>query len=85
MTISGIPPPKILDADGVCSSVRPSLVQFKQCNRFVFLSLSLKPFTNLCPVLARYLLIAAGAETSTWNVRGLAVGVFTIIVISAFY
>ncbi|RDB26216.1 High-affinity methionine permease [Hypsizygus marmoreus] len=32
-------------------------------------------------VLAKYLLVAAGASTSTWRVRGLAVGVFTIIVI----
>ncbi|KAF8150647.1 high affinity methionine permease [Crassisporium funariophilum] len=31
-------------------------------------------------VLAKYLLVAGGGETSTWNVRGLAVGVFTIIV-----
>ncbi|PPR03676.1 hypothetical protein CVT24_007797 [Panaeolus cyanescens] len=32
-------------------------------------------------VLARYLLVAGGREATTWNVRGLAVGVFTIIVI----
>ncbi|KAF9565391.1 high affinity methionine permease [Agrocybe pediades] len=32
-------------------------------------------------VLARYLLVAGGGEASPWNVRGLAVGVFTVIVI----
>ncbi|KAF8071685.1 high affinity methionine permease [Lyophyllum atratum] len=32
-------------------------------------------------VLAKYLLIAGGGETTTWNVRGLAVGAFTVIVI----
>ncbi|PPQ77115.1 hypothetical protein CVT25_010809 [Psilocybe cyanescens] len=32
-------------------------------------------------VLAKYLLVAGGAETTTWNVRGLAVGMFTVIVI----
>ncbi|GLB40162.1 putative high affinity methionine permease [Lyophyllum shimeji] len=32
-------------------------------------------------VLAKYLLVAAGGETSTWNVRGLAVGAFTVIII----
>lgn len=33
-------------------------------------------------VLAKYLLVAGGAETSTWNVRGLAVGAFTVIIAS---
>ncbi|KDR71229.1 hypothetical protein GALMADRAFT_159475 [Galerina marginata CBS 339.88] len=32
-------------------------------------------------ILAQYLLVAGGGKTSTWNIRGLAVGVFTIIVI----
>ncbi|TFK40147.1 high affinity methionine permease [Crucibulum laeve] len=32
-------------------------------------------------VLARYLLVAAHVEASTWNIRGLAVGVFTGIVL----
>ncbi|KAF8640320.1 hypothetical protein AX16_010215 [Volvariella volvacea WC 439] len=32
-------------------------------------------------VLARYLLVAGGGEQSTWNIRGLAVGVYTIIVL----
>ncbi|KAH9481473.1 High-affinity methionine permease [Psilocybe cubensis] len=32
-------------------------------------------------VLARYLLVAGGAQATTWNIRGLAVGMFTIIVI----
>ncbi|KAF4613441.1 hypothetical protein D9613_007637 [Agrocybe pediades] len=32
-------------------------------------------------VLAQYLLVAGGGEASPWNVRGLAVGVFTVIVI----
>ena len=33
-------------------------------------------------VLATYLLVAGGVETSTWNVRGLAVGAMTVIVTS---
>ncbi|KAG6864983.1 hypothetical protein C0991_005852 [Blastosporella zonata] len=32
-------------------------------------------------LLANYLLVAGGASTSTWNVRGLAVGAMTVIVI----
>ncbi|KAG6918648.1 hypothetical protein DXG01_012767 [Tephrocybe rancida] len=32
-------------------------------------------------VLAKYLLVAGGASTSTWNVRGLAVGAMTVIVL----
>ncbi|KAG5720621.1 hypothetical protein E4T56_gene4549 [Termitomyces sp. T112] len=32
-------------------------------------------------VLAQYFLVAGGAETSTWNVRGLAIGAMTVIVL----
>lgn len=31
-------------------------------------------------VLARYILVAAGVEATTWNVRGLAVGSYTVII-----
>jgi hypothetical protein len=32
--------------------------------------------------LARYLLAAGGAEQTDWKIKGLAVGVFTIIIMS---
>ncbi|KAF6754530.1 high affinity methionine permease [Ephemerocybe angulata] len=32
-------------------------------------------------VLARYILVAAGVEAKTWNVRGLAVGAYTVIIL----
>jgi amino acid transporter len=32
-------------------------------------------------VLARYILVAAGVEAGTWNVRGLAVGSYTVIIL----
>ncbi|KAG6877783.1 hypothetical protein C0993_003984 [Termitomyces sp. T159_Od127] len=32
-------------------------------------------------VLAQYLLVACGAETTTWNIRGLAIGAMTAIVL----
>ncbi|KAG6888832.1 hypothetical protein C0995_005707 [Termitomyces sp. Mi166 len=39
-----------------------------------------RPILSL--ILAQYLLVAAGAETSTWNVRGLAIGAMTVIVLT---
>lgn len=33
-------------------------------------------------MLARYILVAAGVEATTWNVRGLAVGSYTVIIMS---
>lgn len=35
----------------------------------------------MCLVLARYILVAAGVEAKTWNVRGLAVGAYTVIIL----
>ena len=37
--------------------------------------------SNKTSVLAEYLLAAAGGTPTTWHVRGLAVGSFTVIVI----
>lgn len=48
---------------------------------FAVLAVLLSFTSSNAIVLAQYLLVAAGGETSTWNVRGLAVGAFTIIII----
>ncbi|KJA26265.1 hypothetical protein HYPSUDRAFT_199018 [Hypholoma sublateritium FD-334 SS-4] len=48
---------------------------------FAVLSVLLSFSSSNAIVLAKYLLVAAGKETTTWAVRGVAVGVFTGIVL----